>query len=191
MVSKVNAPHTVKSLRCPIRRPKFHKHSQMTIFFESSIRVSSIVLYCPVRRSQIIQNTSKSQDYLVQSFNRYIFGFISDTSTHIRILPLTFTMHFQKSTAMVLVTIISQVLGHCVLTSITGANGVTMPGLSVIDGTPRDCARYDALSNPSLIALLTIAVLGVAQKPTHQSSARMVRRWARPMGLARWMQQQP
>jgi hypothetical protein len=136
-------------------------------------------------------NHIKSQDCLVQSFNCYISGFISDTSTHTRILPLTFTMHFQKSTAMVLVTIVSQVLGHCVLTSITGANGVTMPGLSVIDGTPRDCARYDALSNPSLIALLTVAVLGVAQKLTHQSSARMARRWARPMGLARWMQQQP
>jgi hypothetical protein len=52
------------------------------------------------------------------------------------------TMHFKTSTAVVLATIISQAFAHCVLTSITGANGVTMPGLSVIDGTPRDCARY-------------------------------------------------
>ncbi|KAF2709968.1 hypothetical protein K504DRAFT_377345 [Pleomassaria siparia CBS 279.74] len=29
---------------------------------------------------------------------------------------------------------------HGVITAVTGANGVTMPGLSVQDGTPRDCA---------------------------------------------------
>ncbi|EJT71322.1 hypothetical protein GGTG_10581 [Gaeumannomyces tritici R3-111a-1] len=29
---------------------------------------------------------------------------------------------------------------HGVVTSITGANGVTMPGLSIADGTPRDCS---------------------------------------------------
>ncbi|KAF4592175.1 cell surface protein (Mas1) [Ophiocordyceps camponoti-floridani] len=29
---------------------------------------------------------------------------------------------------------------HGLLTSVTGANGVTMPGLSVTDGTPRDCS---------------------------------------------------
>lgn len=51
-------------------------------------------------------------------------------------------MHFKTSTAVVLATIVSQAFSHCVLTSITGANGVTMPGLSVIDGTPRDCARF-------------------------------------------------
>lgn len=50
-------------------------------------------------------------------------------------------MHFKASTVVVLATTISQVFAHCVITSITGANGVTMPGLSVIDGTPRDCAR--------------------------------------------------
>ncbi|EOA90470.1 hypothetical protein ACJQWK_07688 [Exserohilum turcicum] len=32
------------------------------------------------------------------------------------------------------------VQAHGVITSIQGANGVTMPGLSVADGTPRDCA---------------------------------------------------
>ncbi|KAB5572669.1 hypothetical protein GE09DRAFT_1026153 [Coniochaeta sp. 2T2.1] len=31
-------------------------------------------------------------------------------------------------------------LGHGVVTSVTGANGVSLPGLSLIDGTPRDCA---------------------------------------------------
>ncbi|KIW03623.1 uncharacterized protein PV09_05375 [Verruconis gallopava] len=34
----------------------------------------------------------------------------------------------------------SYVSAHGVITAVTGANGVTMPGLSVIDGTPRDCA---------------------------------------------------
>ncbi|KAB5554718.1 hypothetical protein GE09DRAFT_1203773 [Coniochaeta sp. 2T2.1] len=31
-------------------------------------------------------------------------------------------------------------LAHGVVTSVTGANGVSLPGLSLIDGTPRDCA---------------------------------------------------
>ena len=58
-------------------------------------------------------------------------------------------MHFKTSTAIALAAIISQAFAHCVITSITGANGVTMPGLSVIDGTPRDCATYDTISNLS------------------------------------------
>jgi hypothetical protein len=29
---------------------------------------------------------------------------------------------------------------HGVVTKITGANGVVMPGLTVQDGTPRDCS---------------------------------------------------
>ena len=48
-------------------------------------------------------------------------------------------MHFQ-STTLGLALLVAQALGHGVVTSITGANGVTMPGMSVIDGTPRDCA---------------------------------------------------
>jgi hypothetical protein len=99
-------------------------------------------------------------------------------------------MQFKTSAAFVLATIVTRALGHCVLTSITGSNGVTMPGLSVIDGTPRDCARYDALSDFSQLALLTLVVLLVAQKLTPQSSARMVLHWARPTELAKWMQQQ-
>ncbi|KAI0528029.1 cell surface protein [Xylaria bambusicola] len=35
---------------------------------------------------------------------------------------------------------LSMVSGHGLVTSIQGANGVTMPGLSVADGTPRDCS---------------------------------------------------
>ncbi|ORY59522.1 Gas2, regulated by Bmp1 MAP kinase cascade [Pseudomassariella vexata] len=34
----------------------------------------------------------------------------------------------------------TNVAAHGVITAVTGANGVTMPGLSVADGTPRDCA---------------------------------------------------
>jgi hypothetical protein len=36
--------------------------------------------------------------------------------------------------------LLATVSAHGVITEIQGANGVTMPGLSVIDGTPRDCA---------------------------------------------------
>ncbi|KAI1099935.1 hypothetical protein F4804DRAFT_65038 [Jackrogersella minutella] len=36
--------------------------------------------------------------------------------------------------------LIAAVSGHGLVTSIQGANGVTMPGLSVADGTPRDCS---------------------------------------------------
>ncbi|KAF1849394.1 uncharacterized protein K460DRAFT_376041 [Cucurbitaria berberidis CBS 394.84] len=36
--------------------------------------------------------------------------------------------------------IAATVQAHGVITEIQGANGVTMPGLSVADGTPRDCA---------------------------------------------------
>jgi hypothetical protein len=41
---------------------------------------------------------------------------------------------------------------HGVLTSITGANGVKMPGLSVIDGTPRDSTDGDAQVDVSIIS---------------------------------------
>ncbi len=60
---------------------------------------------------------------------------------HSRTQPLSFKMHFKSSTVLAMATIVSQALSHCVLTSIQGSNGVTMPALSVIDGTPRDCAR--------------------------------------------------
>ncbi|KAI1360529.1 cell surface protein [Xylaria arbuscula] len=36
--------------------------------------------------------------------------------------------------------LLASVSGHGLVTSIQGANGVTMPGLSVADGTPRDCS---------------------------------------------------
>ena len=34
----------------------------------------------------------------------------------------------------------TNVFGHGVITEVQGANGVNLPGLSVIDNTPRDCA---------------------------------------------------
>jgi hypothetical protein len=49
-------------------------------------------------------------------------------------------MHFSSSTILAVAALASQAYSHCVLTQIQGANGVNMPGLSVIDGTPRDCA---------------------------------------------------
>lgn len=44
------------------------------------------------------------------------------------------------SAAVVVVALASSVSAHGVIASVQGANGVNMPGLSVADGTPRDCA---------------------------------------------------
>ncbi|KAL9114420.1 MAG: hypothetical protein Q9227_001501 [Pyrenula ochraceoflavens] len=44
------------------------------------------------------------------------------------------------SVAVALAACLSQTSAHGVITQIQGANGVNMPGLSVADGTPRDCA---------------------------------------------------
>ncbi|TVY93225.1 hypothetical protein LAWI1_G001999 [Lachnellula willkommii] len=47
----------------------------------------------------------------------------------------------QYSSAILLVAFAAtNVLAHGVIDSVQGANGATMPGLSVADGTPRDCA---------------------------------------------------
>lgn len=45
-------------------------------------------------------------------------------------------MHY----ALTFAALISSVSAHCVVTNIQGANGVNMPGLSIADGTPRDCS---------------------------------------------------
>ncbi|GJN69727.1 hypothetical protein PLIIFM63780_000075 [Purpureocillium lilacinum] len=42
--------------------------------------------------------------------------------------------------AFVYSALVACVSAHGVVTSITGANGVVMPGLSIADGTPRDCS---------------------------------------------------
>lgn len=39
-----------------------------------------------------------------------------------------------------LAALIPNVIGHAVVTEIIGANGVVMPGLTIQDGTPRDCS---------------------------------------------------
>ena len=49
-------------------------------------------------------------------------------------------MYFNRSTVIALAALLAQVSAHGVVTEIQGANGVNMPGLSVADGTPRDCA---------------------------------------------------
>jgi hypothetical protein len=42
--------------------------------------------------------------------------------------------------SLLLLALLPTALTHGVVTSVQGANGVTLPGLSLIDGTPRDCA---------------------------------------------------
>ncbi|KKY20823.1 putative mas3 protein [Phaeomoniella chlamydospora] len=44
------------------------------------------------------------------------------------------------SVAIAIASLLAQASAHGVVTQIQGANGVNMPGLSVQDGTPRDCA---------------------------------------------------
>lgn len=48
-------------------------------------------------------------------------------------------MYFSKQIA-VAATLASYVSAHGVVVSMNGANGVTMPGLTIADGTPRDCS---------------------------------------------------
>lgn len=45
-----------------------------------------------------------------------------------------------SSTILVAAFAATNVLAHGVITEVQGANGVNLPGLSVADGTPRDCA---------------------------------------------------
>lgn len=45
-----------------------------------------------------------------------------------------------RTSAAVIAYLASSAAAHGVVTKITGANGVEMPGLSVADGTPRDCS---------------------------------------------------
>ncbi|CAN8101946.1 unnamed protein product [Discula destructiva] len=45
-----------------------------------------------------------------------------------------------KTSAATIICLAGYVSAHGVVTSIDGANGVKMPGLSVADGTPRDCS---------------------------------------------------
>lgn len=58
-------------------------------------------------------------------------------------------MHFTKQIALT-AGLVSYVSAHGMVVSMNGANGVTMPGLTVADGTPRDCSSKYAphLSSP-------------------------------------------
>lgn len=53
-------------------------------------------------------------------------------------------MHLSQQVAIV-AAFAACVSGHGVVTQITGANGVTMPGLTIQDGTPRDCTSKSVL----------------------------------------------
>ncbi|KAF2280971.1 uncharacterized protein EI97DRAFT_367369 [Westerdykella ornata] len=59
-------------------------------------------------------------------------------------------MHF---TTPLLAALAASVSAHGVVTEIKGANGVTMPGLSIQDGTPRDCSsnRCGSQADTSII----------------------------------------
>lgn len=46
-------------------------------------------------------------------------------------------MHFSPALMLALTAAVS---AHGVVTEVKGANGVTMPGLTIQDGTPRDCS---------------------------------------------------
>ena len=48
-------------------------------------------------------------------------------------------MHFSQQITLV-AAFAACASAHGVVTKITGANGVVMPGLTVQDGTPRDCS---------------------------------------------------
>ncbi|OIW31546.1 MAS3 protein [Coniochaeta ligniaria NRRL 30616] len=49
-------------------------------------------------------------------------------------------MKFTYTTPLLLSLLTGTALSHGVITEVQGANGVSLPGLSLIDGTPRDCA---------------------------------------------------
>ncbi|KAJ0159611.1 hypothetical protein CTA2_9398 [Colletotrichum tanaceti] len=49
-------------------------------------------------------------------------------------------MKYALSSVLLAAFTATNVLAHGVIDSVQGANGVTLPGLSLIDGTPRDCA---------------------------------------------------
>ncbi|KAH8631653.1 cell surface protein [Alternaria alternata] len=49
-------------------------------------------------------------------------------------------MHFSPALMLALAAAVS---AHGVVTEVKGANGVTMPGLTIQDGTPRDCSSKD------------------------------------------------
>lgn len=57
---------------------------------------------------------------------------------------------------------VTSVFSHGVITEVKGANGVTMPGLTVVDGTPRDCPSAGCGAQ-SDTAIIRDAELGTAK----------------------------
>jgi len=70
----------------------------------------------------------------------------------------------------------TNVFAHGVIDSVVGANGVTMPGLSVIDGTPRDCATptCGAEADTSIIRQNSASPLGKTNGGGAVTAAKMV-----------------
>ncbi|KAF1815262.1 MAS3 protein [Eremomyces bilateralis CBS 781.70] len=69
-------------------------------------------------------------------------------------------MHY--SIAIILGATAAYVSAHGLVTEIQGANGVTMPGLTVIDGTPRDCSSNGCGSQADTAIIRTREVGGRA-----------------------------
>lgn len=69
--------------------------------------------------------------------------FYSPYYTFIQVDPfiyLTFSYIKMRYSIILSASLATYVSGHGLVVSMNGANGVTMPGLSVADGTPRDCS---------------------------------------------------
>lgn len=69
------------------------------------------------------------------------------------------------SVAVAIAAFLAQASAHGVITQIQGANGVTMPGLSVADGTPRDCAT------PSCGAEADTSIIRTAELGSNKATA--------------------
>lgn len=72
---------------------------------------------------------------------RLIFSFhLDNTTTRYSFKPESLISNMHFSQFAVVAALAASVSAHGVVTKITGANGVSMPGLTVADGTPRDCS---------------------------------------------------
>lgn len=89
-----------------------------------------------------------------------------------------------SSSVLLLAFSATNVLAHGVITEIQGANQVTMPGLSVIDGTPRDCPtpRCGAEADTSIIRANSASPLGKSQGGGPVSAAPMIAMFMDPTG---------
>jgi hypothetical protein len=91
--------------------------------------------------------------YILSAWCSSLLAFLRSSSSYNHRVDLVFTtikMHFSQQIAVV-AAFAACVSGHGVVTKITGANGVTMPGLTIQDGTPRDCTSKSVHSISTLI----------------------------------------